>query len=80
MSALSVGQWSAELLPYGFDDVRLERGHGEAPSKWEALTTPRMIEQFVPTLQVGAPHPYWRKPQGIKRPEDDGKSRPESED
>jgi hypothetical protein len=39
---------------YGFDDVRLECGHGEAPSPREAWTTPQMIEHLVPASQANS--------------------------
>src|SRR5215203_4913184 len=44
----SFGQQDAELFPDGFDDVRLECGHGGSPSNREASATPRMIEDPCP--------------------------------
>ncbi len=55
-----LGQQGFELLEDGLDDVWLDGGHGNTPSRREASRTPRMIEHPVPALQVNAPRPYWR--------------------
>jgi hypothetical protein len=44
----SFGQQRGELLEDGLDDVWWECGHGDAPSHWEASTTPQMIVHPCP--------------------------------
>jgi hypothetical protein len=60
MICSSLGQEDSKLLPYTFDDVWLECGHGEAPSIWEASATPRVMPSICVRFTFGRT-PYWRK-------------------
>jgi hypothetical protein len=51
MARLPLRQQGRKVLPYGFNEVRWERGHGNPPSSG-SLVTPQMIERLVPAFQV----------------------------
>jgi hypothetical protein len=61
MVHFSFRQQGTELLPDGFDEVRLDSGHEDTLLRWQASATPQMIEYPLPALQMDPLLSYWRK-------------------
>src|SRR5215217_8629527 len=60
MVCYSLRQEDSKLLPDGFDDVWLDGGHGEAPSRSGSFSNSPYDRASVSVLHSGHT-PYWRK-------------------